>query len=567
MKNHTPRWLIICLLLLSAPCFAATPDVTIVNTVNAAMAAAGQTRIMPQALMWLSSFMTLQFVITNYAVLKEQGSDVSTVIAKLAGMMIWFSICFTLLSKGPAFIDSVGNGLLTKFAPNIPSPGSIITTTLGLCTTLLIAIAVTGTSVIGTGNAAIANVFIIMLLTVFSVGMFLAIKVMMLTLELGLIVIMSPLSFAFLGLNALKDQGIAPFKSLISLAYRIIILGIIYSAFGEVTNVAASSLAGVDWKDPTSWGVAINTILAAICAFPIIAYLVYKSDSIAASLASGSTNMGPGDVASAAAAGAAAGAAIMSGGATMAASGGGASRSMSDFMKGLTGGGSSVSNASSSGSGPNPSPSPKRAEYSSSGSAGGVGAKLSDTAPARSNYQSSLSSGGTSSPIGVPDRGGVTGSAPARASDDFAPQNSVSSGGSIDDVGAVGALGGTPGGVPNEPGPVSSDIAAPGQAPMRSSGSPSSMTSKAPSRGTAQESTAAGTPAGAAPVRASSGSGLNAGISGATSPLEDKVDKIMGALGGQQPRRPTLGDRLSAVNQHVEKEKATTHVSVSTRGD
>ena len=97
-----------------------------------------------------------------------------------------------------------------------------------------------------------------------------------------------------------------------------------------------------------------------------------KSDSIASSLAGGSTNMGTGDVASAAAAGAAMGAAAASGGAAVndaAAKGG---QSMSDVIKQMKASGGELSNDSPIGAGgfdqkmvgTPPPPSPKAAELS-----------------------------------------------------------------------------------------------------------------------------------------------------------------------------------------------------------
>jgi type IV secretion system protein TrbL len=98
-----------------------------------------------------------------------------------------------------------------------------------------------------------------------------------------------------------------------------------------------------------------NPVFAGLMIFSLMGYLAFKSDAIAANLASGSTNMGTADVASAAAMGAAAGAAIATGGASVAAGAAKAGQPMGDFMKSLAGsGGGSVSNASSSGTGPAP---------------------------------------------------------------------------------------------------------------------------------------------------------------------------------------------------------------------
>lgn len=348
------RWLPLALMAVSISAFSqTTPDVSIIDTVRSSMAVAAGDSILPKAILWLSSLMALQFVITNFGLIKS-GADLEAVMGKLIGSFAWFGVCFYLLFNGPDFIDAVGHDLLNTFAPNLPGPGTIIASTLGICTTLLGAIAVTGTSVVGTGNSSIANVLIIVLLTVFSIGMYMAIKVLMISLELALVVLLSPLSFSLLGMNALKDQGIAPLKSLISLAYRVILLGIFCAAFAEVANYAGFQLKAVRWSDPSQWGNALEVILAAISAYPVLAYFVYKSDSIAATLSSGSTNMGTGDVASAAAAGAAAGAAIATGGAAAVAGATHTGQTAGDFLRGLAGSGTSVSNASTAGAGPSP---------------------------------------------------------------------------------------------------------------------------------------------------------------------------------------------------------------------
>jgi hypothetical protein len=89
--------------------------------------------------------------------------------------------------------------------------------------------------------------------------------------------------------------------------------------------------------------------------FSLMGYLAFKSDAMAANLASGSTNLGTSDVASAAAMGAAAGAAVATGGASAVAGAAKGGQSMGDIMKSLAGsGGGTVSNASTSGAGPAP---------------------------------------------------------------------------------------------------------------------------------------------------------------------------------------------------------------------
>lgn len=303
-----PMWLI-CL-VAGGSAFAqvaASPDIGITNTVTASIVAAAG-KIAPQAVLWLGSFMAIQFVMTNFALLKS-GADIEAVFGKLIGSLAWFGFCIYLLNNGPGFIQSVGGGILNNFASNIPTPGSIIAATMTLVTMLIGAIIIVGTSLAGFGNSSLGLLLVYMALLIWAIGIYFAVKIILLYVELALIVALAPLSFSLLGLNALKDQGIAPLKSLLALIYRIILLGILCTAFTNVYHVTDVTLHSLSWSI-TDFAKGAQALFAAFCAYPILAFLVYKSDSIAASLAGGGSGLGTGDVASSAAAGAAAGAAI-----------------------------------------------------------------------------------------------------------------------------------------------------------------------------------------------------------------------------------------------------------------
>lgn len=526
------RYIIFFILFLSCKlAFAAdpaTPDISIVNTINEAIELASKS-IMPQALTWLGGFMGLQFVVTNINIIKGDG-DLATVWAKFLGILFWFMFCFYVIKNGPDFIDSVGNGVLTKFAPNLPSPGSVIAATLGICSSILIGIAATGTSVAGIGNSSVAMVLVYVLFTVFAIGAFMAIKLIMLQLELGLIIMMAPLSFSFLGLNATKDQGIAPFKSLISIVYRIILLGIVFSAFGSVIEVTGAQLDGYSWKNPFDWGSKIQLLFAALFSFPVCAYLVWKSDSIAASLASGSTSMGTGDVASSAGAGGAVGGAIGS-------AAGSATKGLSAMPASLSG--ASVSNASSKGAGgfeskpvgTAPTPQAKKPEMS-----------LADNNAARvanGPVKSSPSSSG--GPSTFAERPSLASRQEARGGTSSSSSNSGSA-------------------AANKAANTIDNLSSSGQ--LKDTGSAKHVSDHLKSTGSSPGGSKA---VGETPNKASptdSGSGSSAGIGGASSATDQKLDKLMETMG--QPNKPGLKDRLANANDHVANEQAATTVSIST---
>lgn len=349
-KNNIYVFLIaVCLSLLSIPASAATADGSIVGAVQAALEAAAKSQILPQAILWLGSFMGLQMLLTNIGLLKS-GADIETIFAKLLGSILWFTFVVYVMNNGADFIDSVGTSVINKFMPTWLSPGYILAIVTTIAGALITGIGLSGIMVLGSGSPMLALVLTVIMFVIVGVGLYVSIKIFMLKLELGLILVLAPLSFSLLGLNALKDQGIAPFKALLSLVYRIILFGIVCTAFKEVGTVTSSALDAIDWGNIGGWVDAIKVVFSAMFAFPMLGYLVYKSDSIAASLAGGTTNMGPGDVASAAAAGAAAGAMVASGGAAAMGAATKPAQLMSDVMSQMRGGGS-VSNASSQGMG------------------------------------------------------------------------------------------------------------------------------------------------------------------------------------------------------------------------
>lgn len=487
-------------------------------------------KLTAQAISWLGVFATLQFFITNYSSLKSDG-DIQSVVAKLFGAVAWVGVCLYIINNGPQFIQAVGDQMMGLLGVDLPSPGSVIAKTIGVSGSLsVLALGVGAIPFVG-NTAGMLIVYIA--LFVLAVGLFFAFKIFMLQLELGLIAMLSPLSFSFLGLNTLKDQGIAPFKALLSLAYRVILLTVILSGFNQISDIVSNTLSNIgveNFKQDGIGGVS-DVMLSALGSFLLLAYLTFKSDAIAATLASGSTSMGTGDVAQAAAAGAALGAAVATGGATAAHGGGKVPQAMSSFMDKMMGRGS-ISNASPLGSGGDtPSFTPPATPSLS------VGAPVAEGAPASSPPTRPRTESGslpskanvTSGRYGaeLPEAGKVQRDA---ANSSSAAQGAATAGG---DGGAVSAV--------TDPVTVSP---AGTQGNVMGAGN------------VAQETGAKYEPA---------GSGLSAGIGGKSN-LEKDLSKLVDHLASSQqgPRKPTLGERLSEANRHVSQEQASTHVSINT---
>jgi type IV secretion system protein TrbL len=519
-------------LISSAFAQAAVPQgidpTTIIGVLKGSMAT-GVSKLTAHALSWLGAFATLQFFITNYKLLTSDG-DLQAAVAKLVSSVAWVGIVVFVIQNGPSFLSTVGDSFYTLVGFDMPSTGAVVKYTVTGFGSLA---AVAGA--VGVLSNTIGFLLVVFAVGLLAVGMYFAFKIFMLQLELAMIVMLSPLSFAFLGLNTLRDQGIAPFKSLLSLAYRIILVTVILGAFGEVSNVLGSYLNSLG-KEAffTNAADTVEGLGAAAGAYLLLGFLIFKSDSVAASLASGSTSMGTADVASAAAAGAAMGAGIVSGGAVAAGAGTAVPKSMRSFMGSLGGGGGTVRNAAATGSGPAPVPSssaPSGATMSmANGSPGSTGGGGPSSAMRGSETGDSPGSMSGSSSSAAAEGGGVN----AGASSGFSVPSSATES-SPQDI-ARGASSTVP-----------KDIAT-GRIGPNLSGSDS------PAR--------QGGPGAAEPQL---GSGRNAGIAGDQSrEIADSLGKVADLLAKQgEVRKPRKRDRLAEANRHMERESANVSVSIS----
>lgn len=497
----------LCAILLlvsasSAFAQAADPTDSLLGVVQAAMQSAASD-LYEKVYRWLGAFVILQFTISGVKKLTEDGTELGGALSLFFRAMMSAGVCLYLIDNGPEFINSVGQMFLRDAVALAPSVKDILAGTIGLCGGLVAAML--GIGVISTPAA---NLVGYLLMAVLGIGLYMATKLFMLQLELGMVVLLAPFNFTLLGLNQLREQGIAPFKSLLALIYRIILAGIILGAFSALLANAGNVVNAVGWKDAAAVGATLKNFLYSLIGLPILAFLMFKSDSIAAQLASGSSGMGVSDVAGAAVAAGAAGAAIAAGGA---AAGGAASKpasSMRDFLQGL---GGSISNASATGSAEPPplKPGGSPASFSTNGPSAGGG---STSAP-----------GAASQPAAAPSSGDGP------------------SAGTTPPTGADAA----PGSSAADPSPVASGKIGPDLS------------------GQAEAQPEAGQGGQAGSGRTASISGAGGGQSG----LEQQLGRLADQMEQEQARKnkkPGLRETLAEANKHVEKEQATVGVSINT---
>lgn len=384
MKNYF-KLLLVILLAASAPAFAveqASATALVQSALNTAAAAVFKD-LQSWAIAWLGSFLLLQLTFTNIKHLFEH-SEMPAVLGKLSAGLAWGGISLYIFVNGAEFITGVSNFLLTKasgltggtpFDPSYP-----VDLGINMASELL------GALDKSQSFLDKLNPFPAMMMGLASIGILvvcaiIGYKIFMIFIETKIVIALSPLSFALLGLDAFREQGFAPLKYLISLAYRVLIMAAILAAMTSVSKVIVASFKTLPAvTDPSVW----PPIFAAVIAMGMLGAFAHRSDSIAAMLSSGTSNMSPGNnggqssAASIAKSGVLGGVAGIAAGIAGAAAGG---KAMSEVIKEMTSG---------------------------AGGAAGVTAKI--MAPIGEAPRPSMSAGGASGGGGAPKQGG---SAPA----------------------------------------------------------------------------------------------------------------------------------------------------------
>lgn len=304
------------------------------------------------AVTWLGLFILVQFVLTNIQlIIREADIDIGKVFSKLMGSLFWFGICIYIFNNGSDFIKNVGSYIVKQATGTTGvsfDPVEPIHKGIEITSTLLATVDKTQ-SVLQSLNPFPAIMMGIISIVILAVAALLAFKILMVFIETKMIIALSPLSFSLLGLNAFRDQGLAPLKYLVSMAIRMFLYGAVLAAMGVFSEALIAQFKSLPGSNsPSIW----PPIWAAAMGFAALGAVALRVDSIAAVLASGSSQISTGDaIAGGAAAGAAAGLA-MSGANSIAATVANPGKSMADVIQKMASGGEgAVSNAGHFGSG------------------------------------------------------------------------------------------------------------------------------------------------------------------------------------------------------------------------
>lgn len=490
----------------------------------------------------------INFIMIGY---KEiQNGEIDRSIGSFVKAFIWLSFVVWVmmpapdpvsagLSNGANFIQSVvdqfmklastltGGDSQTAFgAADVMNVGlnashnliaSVAKATTGNVVNLVLAVALPNVTIFTALMLMVMNAIILL-----SCG-YIAVKIFMVKLDAAIVITISPLCFALAGLAALKEQGMAPFKNLITIVFRIVILAAIVSTMKIVSDYLTQVL---DTNAAGGVSDIWSPITAAIFGYVLLAFLAHKSDGIASAMSSGSSMFGSSDVAGAAAIGAAVGSALATGGASAVAGAAKIPQAMGDFMKTAE---ASISNASGGGSGGGGGGGNRQSGFSDFG-APGPNAPDGPARPKRAAEASALAS--------------LSGASPEVAK---AASNAAGQGGNAQQINdaVIGA-----GGSPEQAKAISA----------AASGDATDLKTMRAAHNARPENVAA---AEAAQSQVGSGpaqdSRANAGIGGGSNPAakSDSPD----APGGQ--RKLTAMEHLANVNDRVAKEQSTVHSQVN----
>lgn len=352
MKKHLRNLLFFALTAISFSAFAATQDGSIPILQKGLSEALDKifSQLQTIAVNWLAAFMLLQMVWTNWQLLLKDEA-IERVFAKLGGTFFWFAICWYVFNNGPDFIKNVGSYIMRTATG---TTGAVFDSTQPISVGIDVASQLLETldstqSVLQSLNPFPAIMMGLVACVILAVSALLAFKILMVFIETKMIIALSPINFALLGLNAFRDQGLAPLKYLVSMGIRMFLYGAVLAAMEIFSKAIIETFKNLPAaSDPSVW----PPIWAATLGYVILGAVALRVDSIAVVLASGSSQMSTGDaVAAGAAAGAAAGLA-MSGANSIAATVANPVKSMADVIQKMASGGEgAVSNAGHFGSG------------------------------------------------------------------------------------------------------------------------------------------------------------------------------------------------------------------------
>jgi len=248
-------------------------------------------KLVPYAVRLVGVLFIIQFAIRNHKAAFTI-DDPKQLLAKLVFPIIWLGFLFYLINNSYPVLNAIFSSFLQlgKIAAGGVDlqPGNIMWNGIALQNNMVKAYNdATGASD-GLMNAfkyffpsmMLSVACLLILLSFFLIALATAIA----TLEFYLILAAAPIAFAMGGLDALKQSSIAPLQTMLSIGYRLIILGVIVGVMNGQLMTWHTSFKAVTASNMTPiWVVVFGCMLGAVAAF--------SAGKIAGALASGQSNI------------------------------------------------------------------------------------------------------------------------------------------------------------------------------------------------------------------------------------------------------------------------------------
>ncbi|VGO09311.1 Conjugative transfer protein TrbL [plant metagenome] len=220
------------------------------------------------------------------------GTELTQILAKLVFSVIWIGFLMWLINSHFYVLNAIFSSFQTLggiAAGGVDiSPGKIMSVGIQLQNNL----GASYNDATGANDglvAALKHFFPSLMMMVACVSIMvsffvIALAVAIATLEFYMIVAAAPIAFAMGGLDALKQSSISPLQAMLSIGYRVLILGVIVGVIGTQVGAWDAAFKTVKINDWTPiWTVVFGSLLGAVAAF--------SAGKIAAALASGQSNI------------------------------------------------------------------------------------------------------------------------------------------------------------------------------------------------------------------------------------------------------------------------------------
>jgi P-type conjugative transfer protein TrbL len=286
-------FLLVLIGLLVSPTAHAVDD--IFPAISSSMQISAQNvanQLVPYALRLVGTLFLIQFTIRNWKTALSGQTDVMALLGKMALSFIWIGFLMYLINNNASILNAIFNsflrlGQIAAGGVNL-NPGDIMWNGIALQNNMVVAYNnATG------ANDGLLNAFKYffpsMMLSVACLAIMLsffmiALAVAVATLEFYLILAAAPIAYAMGGLDALKQSSIAPLQTVLSVGYRLIILGVIVGVIKGQLGTWSANFSAVSTSNMTPiWVVVFGCLLGAVAAF--------SAGKIAGALASGQSNI------------------------------------------------------------------------------------------------------------------------------------------------------------------------------------------------------------------------------------------------------------------------------------